>query len=143
MEGADPCEDPDETIPPAFKARVALEALKGEKSIAELAAQYDVHPNQITSWKNELLQRAAEVFGASNDGHQLQSQDRRHLPVAGVHVQRAFDSSAVERRLPRAVAFRETGDVLSWSSAIRRLAGTSLYTNQSGCLAITEDHTPR
>ena len=48
---------------PAFKARVALEALKGEKTTAELATQYEVHPTQITSWKNELLQRATEVFG--------------------------------------------------------------------------------
>ena len=50
---------------PAFKARVALEALKSEKTTAELAAQYEVHPTQITSWKNELLQRATEVFGGA------------------------------------------------------------------------------
>jgi transposase len=50
---------------PAFKARVALEALKGEKTTAELAAQYEVHATRITSWKNELLQRATEMFGGA------------------------------------------------------------------------------
>lgn len=42
---------------------MALEALKGEKTVAELATLHDVHPTQIVSWKNELLGRAAEIFG--------------------------------------------------------------------------------
>jgi transposase len=49
---------------PAFKAKVALAAVKGEKTLAELAQQFDVHPNQITTWKAQLLDGAAEVFGS-------------------------------------------------------------------------------
>jgi len=46
----------------AFKAKVALEAIGEQKTLAELASEYDVHPTQITNWKKELLERAGEVF---------------------------------------------------------------------------------
>ena len=49
---------------PAFKAKVALAAIKGEKTLAELAEQFDVHPNQITQWRSQLLEGASGVFGA-------------------------------------------------------------------------------
>ena len=49
---------------PAFKAKVALAAIKGEKMLAELARQFDVHPNQITQWRSQLLEGAAGVFGS-------------------------------------------------------------------------------
>lgn len=48
---------------PEFKAKVAIAALKGDKTLAELAQQFDVHPNQITDWKTQLLDRSSVVFG--------------------------------------------------------------------------------
>src|SRR4051812_32527472 len=48
---------------PAFKAKVALAAIKGEKTLADLRQQFDVHPNQITQWKSQLQEGAAGVFG--------------------------------------------------------------------------------
>jgi transposase len=49
---------------PAFKAKVALAAVKGDKTLAELAQHFDIHPNQITQWKAQLLDGAAGVFGS-------------------------------------------------------------------------------
>ena len=56
------------THSPAFKAKVALAAIKGEKTLAELAQQYDVHPNQITDWKARLAEGAAGLFGGPASG---------------------------------------------------------------------------
>lgn len=49
---------------PAFKAKVALAALKGERTLAELGQQFDVHPQRIKKWKDQLVEGAAGVFGA-------------------------------------------------------------------------------
>jgi len=48
---------------PAFKAKVALAAVRGDRTIAQLAEHFDVHPNQITIWKSQLEASASEIFG--------------------------------------------------------------------------------
>ena len=53
---------------PAFKAKVALAAVKGDKTLAELAQHFDLHPNQLTQWKAQLLDGAAGVFGSEARG---------------------------------------------------------------------------
>src|SRR5271155_29487 len=77
---------------PAFKAKVALEALKGEKTIAQLAAHYDVHANQITSWKTQLLENAAGIFGAGTVESATDRERIRelHAKIGELTVERDF-----------------------------------------------------
>ncbi len=59
---------------PVFKSKVALAAIKGEQTITELAQKFDVHPNQITQWKGQLLEQASTVFLISTNlplGHSV------------------------------------------------------------------------
>jgi transposase len=53
-----------------FKAKVALAAIKGEKALSELAEQFEVHANQITQWKSQLLEDAVGVFGGEAKANQ-------------------------------------------------------------------------
>ena len=53
---------------PVFKAKVALAAIKGERTISQLADQFDIHVSQITAWKEQLQEGAADVFGAGAGG---------------------------------------------------------------------------
>jgi transposase len=66
---------------PAFKAKVALAAIKGELTLAQLAEHFDVHPNQITQWKAQLQESAANVFGPGGNGTAQPSVD-----VKGLHA---------------------------------------------------------
>ena len=61
---------------PAFKAKVALEAMKGERTVAELAARYEVHPNQIQTWKKALADGVAAIFDHGN-GTTIRARSRR------------------------------------------------------------------
>jgi transposase len=66
----------------AFKARVALEAIRGEKTVAEIAAHHEVHPNQVTSWKTQALENMAGIFGGAliaDDGREQIRQLREKI----------------------------------------------------------------
>jgi len=58
-----------------FKAKVAMEAVKGDKSLAELAAKYEVHPNQVSQWKKDLLSGLPELFSDKRRKKEKRSED--------------------------------------------------------------------
>ncbi len=67
-----------------FKAMVAIEAIKGEKTIGEIAAQYEVHPNQVSKWKKKALQNLPELFSRGKNQkekskEQLQEELYKHI----------------------------------------------------------------
>jgi transposase len=87
----------------AFKLKVVLEALKEKQTIAELASQYSIHPNQIGTWKKRFLDRAVNVF-ESNDSSEKQElellrREKEHL----VHQigEQAVDISFLKKNLKR------------------------------------------
>ena len=69
----------------AFKAKVAFEAAKGEKTIAEIASIYEVHPNQVSAWKKEFLERLPEIFNdtSSKDKKANEIKEERYLKQIG------------------------------------------------------------
>jgi len=79
---------------PDFKAKVALEALKGDKSIAELAQIYEVHPTQITAWKKQLLEAASSVFeGKHAKAEEVVDTDALYKKIGRLEMERDFLAS--------------------------------------------------
>jgi transposase-like protein len=81
----------------AFKAKVALAAIKGEKTLAQLAQLFDVHPNQITAWKAQLLEGASEVFGSGSARPEAAAVDVKtlHAKIGELTLENDFLSGAL------------------------------------------------
>ena len=84
---------------PAFKAKVAIAAIKGERTIAQIADQFDVHPNQVTTWKAQLEGGAAEVFGVGTGTAQAPPVDVKalHAKIGELTLENDFLEGALSK----------------------------------------------
>ena len=82
-----------------FKAKVALEALRGELTLAEISKKYDVHPNMISGWKKQVTQDAAQLFarGASNAQQTSDEQIKElHAKIGQLTIEKDFLKKGLE-----------------------------------------------
>jgi transposase len=80
-----------------FKAQVALAAVKGDKTLAELAEQFRVHPTQITEWKQQLLVRAADVFGGLTPSADAPDLKTLHAKIGQLTLENDFLEGALTK----------------------------------------------
>lgn len=82
---------------PAFKAKVAIAALKGDKTLAELSKQFDLHQNQIVDWKNQLLGNAAEAFGGNGSSEPEVDVKSLHAKIGQLTLENDFLEGALTK----------------------------------------------
>ena len=82
---------------PAFKAKVALAAIKGDKTLAELAQQYDVHPKQITAWKAQVVDGVAVLFGGAAEATPAVDLKVLHAKIGELTLENDFLAGALSK----------------------------------------------
>lgn len=84
---------------PEFKAKVALDAAKGDKTVAELAQKYNLHANQISTWKKELLENAAMILASENHSGKESSEemDKLHAQIGQLTMENDFLAKVLGR----------------------------------------------
>src|SRR6476620_2772472 len=118
---------------PGFKAKVALAAIKGDRTLAQLAEQFDVHPNQITSWKAQLEEGAADVFGSGGGKRRRAAGRRREVaPCQDRRAdagERSFGRSARQSRFVerKAMINREHDLPITKQAQVLRISRGSIY----------------
>lgn len=80
-----------------FKAKVALAAMAGEKTLAELSQQFEVHPSQITDWKRQLNERASEIFGKNSESSPPVDVKAMHAKIGQLTLENDFLESALNK----------------------------------------------
>lgn len=84
---------------PSFKAKVAIAALKGDKTIAELSQQFDIHANQVIEWKKQLLENSDQIFSHKADSKGLSEVDLKdlHAKIGQLTLENDFLTKVLER----------------------------------------------
>ncbi|EJL6400556.1 IS3 family transposase [Vibrio navarrensis] len=125
---------------PEFKAKVALDAAKGDKTVAELAQKYNLHANQISTWKKELLENAAMIFATENHTGKESSEDvdKLHAKIGQLTMENGFfgqSARSLDRAQRKSSLVKSTPLPIKRQCELLNIARSTAYYNPIGLSA--------